>query len=90
MLDITDVTISDQISKNRGGMDMGTNQVESGASAAVTPTEVAPVVEKTAFDLKLTLVDAKAKIKIIKEVRSITGLGLKEVSSKYLYFCWVI
>ena len=34
--------------------------------------------EQTAFDLKLTGFDAKAKIKVIKEVRSITGLGLKE------------
>ena len=36
------------------------------------------VVEKTAFDLKLTGFDAKSKIKVIKEVRAITGLGLKE------------
>mmetsp|Transcript_4844 Transcript_4844/g.7165 ORF Transcript_4844/g.7165 Transcript_4844/m.7165 type:complete len:257 (+) Transcript_4844:217-987(+) len=35
-------------------------------------------VEKTAFDLKLMAFDAKAKIKIIKEVRAITSLGLKE------------
>lgn len=28
--------------------------------------------------MKLTVVDAKAKIKVIKEVRTITGLGLKE------------
>ena len=34
--------------------------------------------EKEAFDIKLGAVDAKAKIKIIKEVRVITGLGLKE------------
>lgn len=34
--------------------------------------------EKTAFDLKLTGFDAKSKIKVIKEVRSITSLGLKE------------
>mmetsp|Transcript_9742 Transcript_9742/g.20591 ORF Transcript_9742/g.20591 Transcript_9742/m.20591 type:complete len:197 (-) Transcript_9742:76-666(-) len=34
--------------------------------------------EKTAFDLKLLSFDAKAKIKVIKEVRAITGLGLKE------------
>jgi large subunit ribosomal protein L7/L12 len=34
--------------------------------------------EKTAFDLKLTRVDAKSKIKVIKEIRAITGLGLKE------------
>ncbi|KAK9121948.1 hypothetical protein Syun_019565 [Stephania yunnanensis] len=34
--------------------------------------------EKTAFDLKLEKFDAAAKIKIIKEVRSFTNLGLKE------------
>lgn len=33
---------------------------------------------KTHFDLKLISFDAKAKIKVIKEVRAITGLGLKE------------
>jgi large subunit ribosomal protein L7/L12 len=36
------------------------------------------IVKKTAFDLKLTGFDDKSKIKIIKEVRAITGLGLKE------------
>mmetsp|Transcript_16026 Transcript_16026/g.22826 ORF Transcript_16026/g.22826 Transcript_16026/m.22826 type:complete len:158 (-) Transcript_16026:80-553(-) len=34
--------------------------------------------EKTSFDLKLTGFDAKSKIKVIKEIRSITSLGLKE------------
>ncbi|KAL7486293.1 hypothetical protein ACHAW6_011885 [Cyclotella cf. meneghiniana] len=34
--------------------------------------------EQTAFDLKLTGFDEKAKIKVIKEVRAITALGLKE------------
>jgi large subunit ribosomal protein L7/L12 len=34
--------------------------------------------EKTAFDIKLEKYDAGAKIKIIKEVRSFTDLGLKE------------
>ena len=34
--------------------------------------------EKTIFDLKLVGFDAKAKIKVIKEIRSIAGLGLKE------------
>ncbi|XP_010254700.1 PREDICTED: uncharacterized protein LOC104595604 [Nelumbo nucifera] len=34
--------------------------------------------EKTAFDLKLEGYDAAAKIKIIKEVRTFTDLGLKE------------
>ena len=42
-------------------------------------TEAAPAVEvKTTVDLKLTGFEAKSKIKVIKEVRSIAGLGLKE------------
>ncbi|KAL7231654.1 hypothetical protein ACSBR2_009815 [Camellia fascicularis] len=35
-------------------------------------------VEKTAFDVKLEKFDAAAKIKVIKEVRAFTDLGLKE------------
>jgi len=34
--------------------------------------------EKTAFDLKLTGFEPKSKIKVIKEVRAMTSLGLKE------------
>ena len=41
--------------------------------------EAAPAAEaKTVFDIRLTGFDAKAKIKVIKEVRSMAGLGLKE------------
>ena len=47
-----------------------------GGGSAAAPAEVKE--EKTAFDLTLTGFDAKSKIKVIKEVRSITGLGLKE------------
>jgi len=36
------------------------------------------VEEKTSFDVKLLGFDAKSKIKVIKEVRAIAGLGLKE------------
>ena len=35
--------------------------------------------EKTEFDLKLVSFDSSAKIKLIKEVRGLTGLGLQEV-----------
>lgn len=42
-----------------------------------------PVKEKEFFDIKLTAVDPKSKIKIIKEVRALTGLGLKEVSTVF-------
>lgn len=45
-----------------------------GGGAAVEEAKV----EKTAFDLKLTGFDAKAKIKVIKEIRGLTSLGLKE------------
>jgi large subunit ribosomal protein L7/L12 len=45
-------------------------------AAAAAAEEV--VVEKTLFDVKLVGFDAKAKIKVIKEVRAIAGLGLKE------------
>jgi large subunit ribosomal protein L7/L12 len=50
------------------------------ATAAVEQEEEEAVVveEKTLFDLKLMAYDAKAKIKVIKEVRAIAGLGLKE------------
>lgn len=48
-------------------------------NAATTKAAAEPVKEKEFFDLKLNEVDAKAKIKIIKEVRAITSLGLKEV-----------
>lgn len=52
----------------------------AGGSAAAPAEEAAPepVKEKTEFDLKLTALNASAKIKVIKEVRAITGLGLKE------------
>lgn len=33
---------------------------------------------QTAFELKLMSFDAKSKIKVIKEIRAMTGLGLKE------------
>mmetsp|Transcript_751 Transcript_751/g.1246 ORF Transcript_751/g.1246 Transcript_751/m.1246 type:complete len:329 (-) Transcript_751:138-1124(-) len=45
-----------------------------GEGAAVEEAKV----EKTVFDLKLTGFDAKAKIKVIKEIRGLTSLGLKE------------
>ncbi|CAI0375156.1 unnamed protein product [Linum tenue] len=42
------------------------------------PAGGAAAAEKTVFDIKLEKFDAAAKIKIIKEVRSFTDLGLKE------------
>lgn len=38
----------------------------------------APAEEKTEFDVILSEIDASKKINVIKEVRAVTGLGLKE------------
>lgn len=48
-----------------------TGDEDEDAAAAAAPS-------KTVFDVKLVSFDDKAKIKIIKEVRAIAGLGLKE------------
>jgi large subunit ribosomal protein L7/L12 len=50
-----------------------------GSGGAAEPAEA--VVEKTAFDMKLDGYDAAKKIAVIKEIRSITGLGLKEAKA---------
>ena len=47
------------------------------AAAAAAPEPVKE--EKTHVDIKLKAFDAKNKIKVIKEVRAVTSLGLKEV-----------
>ena len=47
------------------------------AVAAAGPAAAAPVEEKTEFDVILAKTGEK-KIEVIKEVRAITGLGLKE------------
>lgn len=55
--------------RNKGG------QSASGAES----TEAAAAVEvRTTFDVRLVGFDATAKIKVIKEIRSLAGLGLKE------------
>lgn len=71
--------LSDAMLNFSGGGGGGSNNAAAAQSdAGATKAAAAPVKEKEAFDIKLTVVDAKAKIKVIKEVRAITGLGLKE------------
>lgn len=67
------ITISDAERERmaRGGGGRGGSKSEDDAPAEA-------IVEKTVFDLKLLGFDAKNKIKVIKEVRSMTNLGLKE------------
>ena len=50
------------------------------AAVAAAPAAAAAVEEKTEFDVVMTDFGAE-KIKVIKEVRSITGLGLAEAKA---------
>ena len=51
------------------------------AAPAAGGAAAAPVEEKTEFDVVLAGFDAAAKIKVIKVVREITGLGLAEAKA---------
>ena len=51
------------------------------AAVAAAPVAAAAVEEKTEFDVELAEAGSE-KIKVIKAVREITGLGLKEAVSK--------
>jgi large subunit ribosomal protein L7/L12 len=64
------------VSSGGGG---GGGAAAPAAGSAAPAAAAAPAPAKEVFNIKLGEVDAKAKIKIIKEVRTITGLGLKEV-----------
>lgn len=57
---------------------MGFSVRGSGKGGGATKAAVEDKAKKTAFDLKLEGFDAAAKIKVIKEVRAFTDLGLKE------------
>jgi LSU ribosomal protein L12P len=59
-----------------GGMMMAAPLATAAPTAEAAPAE--PVEEKTAFDLVLEEVPADKKIAILKVVREITGLGLKD------------
>ena len=56
----------------------GVSAAAAVAVAAPAGGEAAAVEEKTEFDVILESFDAAAKIKVIKAVREITGLGLGE------------
>ena len=79
-LGISESVISGMLSGGGGGRGKDGGGDRGDAAAAVVAEVVEPEKEKDAFDIKLTVVDPKSKIKIIKEVRALTGLGLKEVS----------
>ena len=56
----------------------GLASADSASTGSGSASTEAKAAEKTAFDIKLEKFDAAAKIKIIKEVRTFTDLGLKE------------
>lgn len=57
----------------------GVTPMAAAAPAAAAPVAAAePVEEKTTFDVILTAFDAAKKINVIKVVRELTSLGLKE------------
>ncbi|XP_031272958.1 uncharacterized protein LOC116131444 [Pistacia vera] len=63
---------------NRYGPALSGPSSAGAAAAGSGPPEAKAAAEKTVFDVKLEKFDASAKIKIIKEVRTFTDLGLKE------------
>lgn len=73
-------TLSDLINQRLGIIIKESDKRGFNAANVVAGGEVEleEKVEKTVFDVKLIGFDAKMKIKVIKEIRSITGLGLKE------------
>ena len=61
-----------------GQMNQEGQQAAAAKAPKVEEKKEAPKAEKTHFDIELTKFDAANKIKVIKEIRAILGLGLKE------------
>jgi large subunit ribosomal protein L7/L12 len=60
--------------------EFGVSAAATAVAAAPVAAEAAPVVEQTEFDVILKAVGAN-KIAVIKVVREVTGLGLKEAKA---------
>ncbi|WPT12144.1 54S ribosomal protein L12 [Picochlorum sp. SENEW3] len=85
MLEVSDLTevLRKRLNIQGGGMPMGfAMPAAAGAVPAAAPAADAGAgaaqEEKTDFTVKLSGFEASSKIKVIKEVRAITDLGLKE------------
>lgn len=80
LLEVSDLT---DILQTRLNIQMPAMGAMGAAPAAAVPA-AAPAAEemkeepKTEFDIKLTGFEAASKVKVIKEVRTMTSLGLKE------------
>ena len=87
LLDVSDLTtlLQKRLKINPAMMaPMGGGGAPVGAVAAPV-VEAAKVEVKTEFDVKLTAFDPASKIKVIKEVRAVTELGLKEAKELVRY-----
>ena len=62
------------------GVDASAN-INSGVMMAAAPAEVEKAEEKTEFNVMLDEVPADKKIAVLKVVRTLTGLGLKEAKT---------
>lgn len=63
--------------EEKWGVKAAVANTNSSAQSAMNGAQTAEVVEKTEFDVELATVGDK-KIQVIKVVREVTGLGLKE------------
>ena len=61
-----------------GGMGGGGGGAQQAEAAPAEEEKKEEPAEKTHFDLELVKFEASGKIKVIKEIRGIFGLGLKE------------
>lgn len=78
-LDVIEITMLNHEIKKRLGLNFrSSGSPRSSGGDSTNEAESAVVEVKTSFDLKLIGFDPNAKIKVIKEVRAISGLGLKE------------
>jgi large subunit ribosomal protein L7/L12 len=79
-LDMFEVHLLTELISEKLGLKVNPASVSAAASSqeGAPAKEAAAAEKKSSFDLKLVGFDAKAKIKVIKEVRAIAGLGLKD------------
>jgi large subunit ribosomal protein L7/L12 len=75
---LTLLEASELVTKIEETFGVDASAATGGMIMTAAPVEVEEVEEKTSFDLMLDEVPADKKIAILKVVRSLTGLGLKE------------
>ncbi len=63
--------------EDKFGVEAAAPMMMAGAMPAAAAADAAPAEEQTEFDVMLTVIGEK-KIQVIKVVRELTGLGLKE------------